>query len=63
MKNSIAAALKRKGKSQGWLAQAAGVDKPNLCRIVNGKTKNPSARTAIKIAQALGMTVEDLWKS
>lgn len=63
MKNSIGATLRKKRKSQGWLAQAAGIDKPNLCRIVNGKTKNPSVRTAIKIAQVLGMSVEDLWRS
>jgi len=63
MKNSIAAILRKKRKSQGWLAQAAGIDKPNLCRIVNGKTKNPSVRTAIKIAKVLGMSVEDLWRS
>ena len=62
MRNSVAAALKKKGKSQGWLAQAASVDKPNLCRIVNGKTKNPSIRTAIRIAHALGMRVEELWR-
>lgn len=62
MKNSIAAILRAKGKTQGWLAQATGVDKPNLCKIINGKIKAPSVRTAIKIAKALGMTAEELWK-
>lgn len=62
MRNNILAILKKRGKSQGWLSQASGIARPQLCKTVSGKVRSPSVRTAIKIAKALGVPVEEIWK-
>ena len=61
MENFISAALQKKRKSQGWLSKAAGLNRPQICRLIAGKIENPSVRTALKVAKALGLKVEDLW--
>lgn len=48
------------GIKQNWLAEQAGVSQTALSTIVNGKA-HPNVKTALKIAKALGVTVEYLW--
>jgi DNA-binding XRE family transcriptional regulator len=48
------------GIKQNWLAKQAGVSPTALNTIVNGKSY-PNVKTALKIAKALGVTVEYLW--
>ncbi len=62
MENLILQAIKKKGWTQGMLARVAGIERVNINHLIH-KTKNPSVWTALKIAKALGVHVEDLWKS
>lgn len=50
----------RAGYSQRKLSVLSGVPQPIISDIENGKTKSPTVDTAIKLAKALGCTVEDL---
>lgn len=50
----------RSGYSQRKLSMLSGVPQPIISDIENGKTKSPTVDTAIKLAKALGCTVEDL---
>ena len=59
--NKILQALKKKGWSQGMLARAAGLDRMYINKLIH-KTKHPSIWTALKVAKALGVPVETLWK-
>ena len=59
--NRILQALKKKGWSQGMLARAAGLDRMYINKLIH-KTKHPSIWTALKVAKALGVRVEDIWK-
>lgn len=47
------------GLSQGALAEKAGVTVMSICRYENGK-RIPPLDIAVKIAKALGCTVDDL---
>ncbi|MCL6446015.1 MAG: helix-turn-helix transcriptional regulator [Alicyclobacillus sp.] len=47
------------GIKQEWLVQKTGLPSATISRIVNGTT--PSLVNALKIARALGVTVEELW--
>lgn len=62
MANLILEAIKKKGWSQGKLAQAAGLERVQLNRLIH-RSKSPSVWTALKVAKALAMKVEELWKS
>lgn len=62
MGNNILAVLKKRGKSRGWLSRACGIARPQLWKIMMGKVMYPSVRTGHKIAKALGVSIEDLWK-
>jgi len=62
MDNIILKVLRTKKISQGSLSRKSGVDRVQLWKIVNGKVPYVRLTTAIKIAKALGVTVEDLWK-
>lgn len=62
MTNSICQALREKGWTQLRLAQEAGLQPAHINKVIRS-TANPRVETAIKIAQALGKKVEDLWKS
>lgn len=62
MDNLILSVLKKRGKSQGWLSKQTRIDRMQLNKIVRGITRHPQVHTAIKIAKALGVSVEDIWK-
>ena len=51
----------RRGMGQVELAKAAGVGQPLISRIENG-TANPSLRTLIRLADALGVDVSEFTK-
>lgn len=58
--NGIRAARMRRGLTQRQLALAAGIGKSTLSMIEAGQ-RVPRVDTALFIARALGMTVEDLF--
>lgn len=60
MNLALQAARKKAGKTQAWLAEAAGISKTHYQNIEYGKTE-PSVQTAIRIAKALKSTVEALF--
>ena len=49
-----------KGVSLRWLARKVGCGTSTLCDIEKGRSV-PNVRLAIRIARALGTTVEELW--
>lgn len=51
-----------KQMSQASLAKASGIAQSTVCYIENGD-KNPSIKTAIKLANALGLDLDSLIKS
>lgn len=51
----------RKGMSQGDICRALGVDRAFISTIESGK-QNPTLATIEKIAQALGVSVDELSK-
>lgn len=51
-----------KKMSQASLAKACGIAQSTVCYIENGQ-KNPSIKTAVKLADALGVGLETLVKS
>ena len=50
----------RAGLSRAELSRSSGVDPSYLLRIEQGKATNPPIGTVIKLATALGVTLEDL---
>lgn len=58
--NNIFKLRKEKDWSQEKLAREADIPFTTLTKIENGTTKNPSIETLIKIADALGVTVDAL---
>ena len=58
--NRIAQELKRRGWSQTMLAQRAGLDRMYVNRLIH-QIKAPTVPTAVKVARALGVKVEELW--
>lgn len=57
--SAIKALRKRHDWSQKKLAEETGITQAFLCEIENG-AKNPSIKTAAKLARALGCTVDEL---
>ena len=51
---------KEKGLTQEGLAQKAGISFHTLVKIEGGGIKNPKIETVIKLAGALGITIDDL---
>ncbi len=60
MKNRIKRIRNSLGLSQDALAQKAGVSRPFLSTIETGSAV-PTVKNAIKIAEALGVTVDELF--
>lgn len=56
----IAFARKRLGWSLSSLAERAGVDRISLGRIESGQTKRPQYATLERVAEALGISVNEL---
>ena len=53
---------KQRGLSQEQLARKAGVTYSTLIKLESGSNKNPTVKTLQQIAQALGVTLDDLMK-
>lgn len=56
--------LKKLRKKKGWtqerLARETGISFHTLIKIENGRTKNPKIKTLIKLAKALGVSLDKL---
>ena len=52
----------KKSWSQERLAREAGISYQTLIKIEQSRIKNPRLETLIKIAKALGVSIEDLIK-
>lgn len=61
MKNNVREYREYKGVSLRWLAEKVGCGTSTLCDVERGKSI-PNVRLAIRIAKALGTTVENLWE-
>lgn len=61
MKNKVREYREYKGVSLRWLARKVGCGTSTLCDIEKGRSV-PNVRLAIRIAKALGTTVEKLWE-
>lgn len=61
MKNKVREYREYKGVSLRWLARKVGCGTSTLCDIERGKSI-PNVRLAMRIAAALGVTVEQLWR-
>lgn len=61
MKNNVREYREYKGVSLRWLARRVGCGASTLCDIERGKSI-PNVHLAIRIARALGTTVENLWE-
>lgn len=61
MKNNVREYREYKGVTMRWLAGKVGCGISTLCDIERGKSI-PNVRLAIRIARALGTTVENLWE-
>lgn len=61
MKNNVREYREYKGVSLRWLARKVGCGASTLCDIERGKSI-PNVHLAIRIARALGTTVEELWE-
>ena len=53
-------AMDMRGMTQADLARATGIGTSNIAYIVNGTTKDPRLSNIIKIAQALGVSLNYL---
>ena len=51
---------KKKGWSQEKLAREAGISYQTLIKIEQGRIKNPRLDTLIKLAKALGVSIDKL---
>lgn len=61
MKNNVREYREYKGVSLRWLARKVGCGTSTLCDIEKCRSV-PNVRLAIRIARALGTTVEELWE-
>ncbi len=52
--------LFERGIKNRWLAEQCEINEANLGLVINGK-RLPSIKSALKIAQVLNTTVEELW--
>jgi len=62
LNNHIAKLLSVRKRSQGWLSRVTGLDPFHLNKLVRGRIKDPRISTISKIAKALGVPVEEIWK-
>jgi phage repressor protein C with HTH and peptisase S24 domain len=58
----LATEMERLGLSEGELGRRAGVNQPTIHRIITGDSKNPRQDNVEKIAKALGVTSDWLWR-
>jgi len=62
MKNNIANIRKQKGLTQMELAELVGVNRFHISKIERGK-RSPSVKLLVKIANVLGVPIDDLLMS
>ena len=60
MKNLIHQKCNEKNISQSWVAERSGISRSYLNKIANGH-RDPHVSTAIKIANTLKCSIEDLF--
>lgn len=60
--NRVAQRMHELGWSEGELGRKSGVPQPTVHRILNGVSASPRQANVEKIAKALGVTTEWLWK-
>lgn len=60
MQNNLKAAREQSGKTQAQVAKEVGIAEQQYQKYEYDE-RVPNARTAIRIAQVLGTTVEKLW--
>lgn len=58
----LAAEMERLSLSEGELGRRSGVNQPTIHRIITGDSKNPRQDNVEKIAKALGVTSDWLWR-
>lgn len=60
--NRIALLMKELGWSEGELGRRSGVPQPTIHRILTGTSASPRQANVEKLAKALGVSTEYLWK-
>ena len=64
MENTLAEriqyAMNKRGMTQADLARATGIGTSNIAHIVTGRTKDPRVSNVLKIARALGVSLDYL---
>ena len=60
MKNNLRVLLAKKRKKVIDVYKATGISKTTLTSLYYERTKNPEAETLLKIADCLGVTIDEL---
>ena len=60
IRETLRSLVEKSGKSQARIAEEAGVSKAHLWQLLNYPDKQPGAIVLDKIAQVLGVTVDDI---
>lgn len=60
---SLVALRLRQGLTQKALCDASGLLQPHLSRLENGKVANPDSATIGRLAEALGVTMDEVMKA
>lgn len=63
MKNNFRVILAKQRKKTSDVAEATGISKTTLTSLYYERTKNPKTETLLKIADYLGVTLDELLKS
>ena len=61
MKNRLQELRWSKGWTQTQLAQRSGVQQSDIAKIENNTKENPGVYTALRLAHALSVSVEDIF--
>jgi transcriptional regulator with XRE-family HTH domain len=62
LSDRLRALLRKKGFSANSAAEAAGMERQQVWRIVTGKTVNPGSLTVERIVEAVGGTMAELFE-
>ena len=60
MKNNLRVILAKQRKKVSDVAKATGISKTTLTSLYYERTKNPETATLLKIADYLGVTIDEL---
>jgi putative transcriptional regulator len=60
MENKLREIMKEQGRTQKWLSQTVGVSETTISSYMKGKSI-PTLPVALRIANALGKNVEEIW--